>query len=137
MEYFNQNTYARYVPALRSRIPLPLFLLFFFFFRFGGVVGIGFGKGFGESRYVARDRAFVSQKLDVGTVNLDLTGVALLLIFVPAQRSEPPVFGNNDLLAARELVLRPAEGLDGGCPIYFVIALAIESFTVMRNSAWG
>ena len=63
------------------------------------------GKGLWKSRYVPLDRTFISQELDVSTVNLDIACIALLLVVFSTQRSETPVLGNNDLLAAREFVL--------------------------------
>jgi hypothetical protein len=71
------------------------------------------------------------QELHIGTINLDLTGLALLEVLVTAERGEAPVLGDNDLLTAREsgyrlaagipeersadiLVLRPSQRLDGG-----------------------
>jgi hypothetical protein len=47
----------------------------------------------------------VAQELDVGTVNQDLTLSLLLEVLLAAERGEAPVLGDNDLLAARELVL--------------------------------
>lgn len=70
-----------------------------------------------KSCHVPLDRTFVSQKLDVSTVNLDIACIALLLVILSTERSEPPVLGNNDLLAAREFILGPAKGLDGSCTI--------------------
>lgn len=75
------------------------------------------GKSIRKSCHVPLDRAFVSQKLDISTVNLDVACIALLLVIFPAERSETPVLGNDDLLAAGEFILGSTEGLDGGCTI--------------------
>jgi hypothetical protein len=47
----------------------------------------------------------VGQELDIGTVNQELSISLLLHVLFTAERSETPVLGNDDLLAARELVL--------------------------------
>jgi hypothetical protein len=54
------------------------------------------------------------QELDISTVDLDLTGLTLLNIFVTTEGSETPVLGDNDLLATRELVLGSPQSLDCG-----------------------
>lgn len=54
----------------------------------------------------------VAQELDVGTVNQDLTLSLLLHILLAAEWGEAPVLGDNDLLAARELVLGAAKSLE-------------------------
>jgi len=51
--------------------------------------------------------------LDISPIDPDLAFLALLEVFVPAERSETPVLGNDDLLAAWEFVLCAAEGFDG------------------------
>lgn len=55
----------------------------------------------------------VGQELHVGTVHLDATSSLLLQVLLATERGETPVLGDNDLLAARELVLGSAEGLEG------------------------
>jgi hypothetical protein len=42
------------------------------------------------------------EELDVSTVGLDLTSLALLDVLVTAERGETPVLGDDDLLATRE-----------------------------------
>jgi len=42
------------------------------------------------------------QELDVCSVNLDLTSLALLEVLVTTKRSEAPVLGDDNLLAAGE-----------------------------------
>jgi hypothetical protein len=69
---------------------------------------------FGEPLHVVFERTLVAQKLDICTINLNLTLRTLLDVFFPTQRSEAPVLANNDLLSARELVLRATKSLDGG-----------------------
>jgi len=57
------------------------------------------------------------QELDVRTIILQLTGCPFLKVLVTAERGETPVFGDNDLLATRELVHRSSKGLDGSSPV--------------------
>jgi hypothetical protein len=47
--------------------------------------------------------ALVAEELNVGTVDLDLTGVAGLDVLVALERGEPPVLADDDLLATGEL----------------------------------
>ena len=54
----------------------------------------------------------VAQELYVGTIDQNATSLAELNVFVTAQGSEAPVLGDDDLLAARELVLRPTQSLE-------------------------
>jgi hypothetical protein len=56
----------------------------------------------------------VAQELNVGAINQDLALSLLLHVLLAAERREAPVLGDNDLLAARELVLRAAESLESG-----------------------
>jgi hypothetical protein len=70
-------------------------------------------EGVGEALHVALQRAVVGQELDVGTVDLDAAGALGLEVLLAAERGEAPVLGDDDLLAAGELVLRAAEGLEG------------------------
>jgi hypothetical protein len=58
-----------------------------------------------ETLDVVGQLAVVAQELDVGTINQDLTLSLLLEVLIAAERGEAPVLGDNDLLAARELVL--------------------------------
>ena len=59
----------------------------------------------------------VPQELHVGPVDQQLPSGTLLEVFFAAQRGEAPVLADDDLLAARELVLRAAEGFDGCCAV--------------------
>ena len=59
----------------------------------------------------------VPQELHVGPVDQQLPSGTLLEVFFAAQRSEAPVLADDDLLAARELVLRAAEGFNGCCAV--------------------
>ena len=54
----------------------------------------------------------VAEELDVGTIDLDTARGLLVEVLLTAQRSEAPVLGDDDLLAARELVLRPTQSLE-------------------------
>ena len=47
----------------------------------------------------------IAQELDICSINQDLASLLLLHVFFAAERSEPPVLGYDDLLAAGELVL--------------------------------
>jgi hypothetical protein len=60
----------------------------------------------------------VAEELDVSTVNLDAAGSLLLKILLAAQRGEAPVLGDDDLLAARELVLGAAESLKSEVTVF-------------------
>jgi hypothetical protein len=85
------------------------------------------GKGIRESLYVVCQLSMVRQKLNVCTINLDLSSLAQLHVVVAAKRSESPVLGYNDLLATGELVLGAAESLDGSGAVYLV---SIDSILV-------
>lgn len=69
-------------------------------------------EGSGETLHVLLEVAVLGEELDVGTVDLDLTSLALGNVLVAAERGETPVLGDDDLLATRELVLRAAESLN-------------------------
>ena len=72
---------------------------------------------FREQAHISLDRALVPQELHICPINLDLPFSTLLKVLIPAERSEAPILGNNDLLTAGELVLRTAEGFDGSCAV--------------------
>ena len=57
------------------------------------------------------------QELNVSTVNLDLALSPGGSVLLTTERGETPVLRDDDLLAARELVLGAAEGLDGGSTV--------------------
>jgi uncharacterized membrane protein len=57
-----------------------------------------------EALDVLREVALVAEELDVGAVDLDLTLLTLDDVVVTAKVGEAPVLGNNDLLAAGELL---------------------------------
>lgn len=56
----------------------------------------------------------LGQELHIAAIDAELASLALLDVLVAVERSETPLLGNDDLLATWELVLRAAEGLDGG-----------------------
>jgi hypothetical protein len=60
----------------------------------------------------------VGKELNVGTIDLDTARSLLLQVLLAAEGSEAPVLADDDLLAARELVLRSAEGLEGGGAVW-------------------
>lgn len=72
------------------------------------------GESLGEAAHVPLERTVVAEELDVGTVDLDGTGLALGNVLLAAEGSEAPVLGDDDLLATRELVLRTTESLESG-----------------------
>lgn len=67
-----------------------------------------------EAAHVVLERSLVPQELHVGTVHPDAALLALGDVVGAVERREAPLLGDDDLLAARELVLRAAESLDGG-----------------------
>ncbi len=71
-------------------------------------------ESIGEDPNIPLNRSLVPQELHIGTINPDLAFLTLLLILVTAERSEAPVLGDDDLLAAGELVLGATESFDGG-----------------------
>ena len=58
-----------------------------------------------EYANISFNRALVPQELHVSTINPDLAFSTLFEIFITAERGEAPVLGDDNLLAARELVL--------------------------------
>ena len=64
--------------------------------------------------HIVFQRPRILQELHVRPIRPDTTLLALLDVLLAAQRREPPVLGDDDLLPPGELVLRAAEGLDGG-----------------------
>jgi hypothetical protein len=63
--------------------------------------------------HIVRQLSTVSQELHISTIHLNTTLLAQVDVLFTAERSEAPVLGHDDLLAAGELVLRAAEGFDG------------------------
>jgi hypothetical protein len=70
-----------------------------------------------EAAYVALEVTLVAKELDVSTIDLDTTLLALLDVLLTAKVGEAPVLADNDFLTARELVLAAAESLDGGSAV--------------------
>lgn len=58
----------------------------------------------GETLDVTLEIALVAKELDVGAIDLDLALLALDDVLVTAEVGETPVLGDDDLLAAGELV---------------------------------
>ncbi len=73
-----------------------------------------------KSPHVILNRALVPQELHVRPVDLEFTFGAFLEVLFAAQRREAPVLGDDDLLTARELVLRAAQSFDCCCSVYGV-----------------
>lgn len=70
-------------------------------------------ESLGETAHVLRQAALVAEELDVSTVDLDAASSLALQVLLAAEGSETPVLGDNNFLAARELVLRTTESLQG------------------------
>ena len=70
-------------------------------------------KGIRKSPHGRLDAAMITQELHVRSIDFHTTFLTLVEVLVPAERCEPPVLRDDDLLAARELVLRPTKSLDG------------------------
>ena len=79
-----------------------------------------------ESANVVGEWAVGAEELDVGAVDTDLTSLALLDVVCAVERSETPLLGDDDLLATWELVLRSAEGLDGGWAVLKVLSVYLQ-----------
>jgi hypothetical protein len=58
-----------------------------------------------ESSEIVGQLAVIGQKLNISTIDQKLARSLLLHVLFAAERSEAPVLGNDNLLAARELVL--------------------------------
>lgn len=56
-----------------------------------------------EAADVVSEVTLVAEELNVGTIDLDLTLLALLDVLLALKRGETPVLGDDDLLATREL----------------------------------
>ncbi len=59
----------------------------------------------------------VGQELDISTIDLDAASSLLLQVLLAAQGGEAPVLGDDDLLAAGELVLGATESLESGSTV--------------------
>lgn len=78
-------------------------------------------EGTREAAHVVLERTFVPQELHVGTIHPYATLLALGDVLVASQRCEAPVFADDNLLTAGELVLSAAESFDGGSTVCGVI----------------
>ena len=58
-----------------------------------------------ENANISLNWTLIPQELHVSSINPNLAFSALLEVFVTAERGEAPVLGDDNLLAARELVL--------------------------------
>ena len=67
-----------------------------------------------EALHVLLDQTVATQELNVGTILLELALVAELDVVLATDGGEAPVLGDDDLLAAGELVHGTAQSLDGG-----------------------
>ena len=71
-----------------------------------------------ENPNISLNRPFVPQELHISPINPNLAFRALLEVFVTSKRRETPILGDDDLLAAREFVLRATEGFDGSGAVW-------------------
>lgn len=71
-----------------------------------------------EQAHIPLNGPLVPQKLHIRSIDLDLSLRALLEVLIAAQGREAPILGDDDLLAAWELVLRTAKGFDGCCAVW-------------------
>lgn len=71
-------------------------------------------EGTGEALHVLLDLTVATEELNVGTVLAELALLAELNVVLTANGGEAPVLGDNDLLAAGELVHGAAESLQSG-----------------------
>jgi hypothetical protein len=58
-----------------------------------------------ETLHVLRKVTLVLKELHICTIDLDLAGILLVQVLLATKRGEAPVLADDDLLAARELVL--------------------------------
>jgi hypothetical protein len=71
-------------------------------------------EGTGEALDVLLDLTMATEELNVGTILAELALLAELNVVLTANGGEAPVLGDNDLLAAGELVHGAAESLQSG-----------------------
>jgi len=88
----------------------------------------------GESPHVVLQFTVVAKELNLSTVNHDLASSLLLHVLLAAERGETPVLGDDDLLAAGELVLGTAEGLDGDSAVGVTGAYTQDDLTDVDTS---
>jgi len=86
-------------------------------------------KGSREPLHVVCEVTPVAEELYVSTIGQELSGHPLLDVLLSPERRETPLLADNDLLATRELVLRAAEGLDGGGAVCVTSADGEENLT--------
>lgn len=70
------------------------------------------GESIRVQLHVILQFAAVAEELDVSTIHPNATSGLLLQVLLAAKGSEAPVLGDDDLLPARELVLRAAQSLE-------------------------
>jgi len=70
-------------------------------------------EGVGETPHVVNQTALVTKELKVSAVVLEAALSALFNVDLATKGREAPVLGDDDLLAAGELVLGAAEGFNG------------------------
>jgi hypothetical protein len=76
-----------------------------------------------EALHVGREIAVVGKELDVSTIDLDAASSLLLQVLLAAEGSEAPVLGDDDLLAARELVLGATESLESDGTVCILVSI--------------
>ena len=83
-------------------------------------------EGLGEAAHVVGEGTLGAEELDVGTVDADLSRLALGDVLLAAEGSEAPVLGDDDLLATGELVLGATESLnDVGADCMFLLVICV------------
>jgi hypothetical protein len=96
-------------------VPLPRYA-----FRLNSPLSLG--ESLREALDVVLQVAVVSKELHVGTIDLDATSSLLLQVLFATEGSEAPVLRDNNLLAARELVLGSAESLESVASVWILVS---------------
>jgi len=89
---------------LQVRLPFPIYSM--------PSSNLNLSKSSRETTNVISQLSVVAQELNISTINQNLSCSLLLHVLFTTERSEAPVFGNDDLLATRELVLGTTKSLE-------------------------
>ena len=71
--------------------------------------------------------ALVGKELNISAIDLDAASSLSIEVLLAAERSETPVLGDNDLLAAGELVLGAAESLESDGAVYSYLSASCRA----------
>ena len=85
-------------------------------------------KSIGEATHVVGKITLVAQELNIGAINLDTALLALSNVLLATEGSEAPVLGDDDLLAARELVLRATQSLESGSAVWHMVSTSVTLY---------